>query len=97
MRIPEEVTDRVPSPAVRVWVPAVFRVAEKVPTPPVRVADPGRMALPSFELMLTFPEYPVAIFPEASSAVTLNEMPSPAIFSDGIDARESRDALEGLT
>ena len=54
--MPEEVTESVPSDAVRVREPAVLRVELKEPTPLVRVADEGSVALESLEVMATVPE-----------------------------------------
>jgi hypothetical protein len=45
----------VPSLAVTVFDPAVFKVTEKVFTPLVKVDDPGRIAEPSLEVIETLP------------------------------------------
>ena len=51
----EEVTERVPSDAVRVWEPEVFRVIGKVPFPLVREVAGGRIDWESLEVMETDP------------------------------------------
>ena len=43
------------SVAVRVWLPAVFKVALKVPAPLVSVLLPGRLAWPSVLVNYTVP------------------------------------------
>jgi hypothetical protein len=50
-----EVIEMVPSDAVMVRDPFDLNAIEKVPDPLVRVADDGRTALESFELILTVP------------------------------------------
>jgi hypothetical protein len=54
--MPEEVTESVPSDAVRVREPAVLRVELKEPTPFRSVADDGSVALESLEVIATKPE-----------------------------------------
>jgi hypothetical protein len=70
---------------VRVWLPAVFRVAEKVPTPLVNVAFAGNTAWPSLLVKCTVPLYPVAVRLDASNAVTVNVNAVPAVAEAGAD------------
>ena len=93
---PDEVTEREPSDAVRVREPAVLSVIEKDPTPLVSIADAGRVAFESLEVIATVPEYPVAVFPAVSFAVTeiLNAVPE--IADAGIEPKTSRVAAPGV-
>ena len=88
--IAEEVAESDPSDAVSVLDPAVLRVSENVPTPFKRVAEEGRAAAESEEVIETVPLYPVAVLPEASFAVTIKVKAEPAVAEAGMDesARE---------
>jgi hypothetical protein len=83
MVMAEEVAERLPSDAVRVLDPAVFKVIEKVPTPFTSVAEAGRVATESDEVIATVPVYPLAVFPDASFAVTIKLKPVPAVADEG--------------
>src|SRR6267143_6058420 len=49
------------SVAVRVWFPAVFKVAENVPTPFVKIEFAGKTAPPSLLVKCTVPGYPAVL------------------------------------
>ena len=82
-----EATERVPSDAVMILDPAIFKEMLKVPTPLTRVAEAGSPALGSLEVMTTVPEWPVAVLPAGSLAVTVNEREFPATVEAGTDPR----------
>src|SRR5262245_18846648 len=67
------------SVAVIVWLPAVVRVALNVLVPLLSVALAGRMAWPSVLVKWIAPAYPVAVLPNWSWAVTVNEKAVPAV------------------
>jgi hypothetical protein len=92
-----EVSERGPSDAVRVEVPAVFSLIEKDPVPEVRIVAFGSVAAESLEEIATLPEYPVAVFPAVSFAVTeiLNAVPE--IADAGMDPKTNRVAAPGVT
>ena len=92
----EEVTLRVPSLAVTVLDPAVFNVTEKAFVPLVSVDGDGSTALVSLEVIVTVPAYPVAVFPEASFAVTVTEKLEPAVALPGTELKTRDVALPGL-
>jgi hypothetical protein len=71
------------SVAVMVRLPAVLSVALNVPAPLVSVASAGRLAAPSLLVKWTVPAYPVAVFPAASSAVTVTLNGNPVSDEDG--------------
>ena len=82
-----EVIVRVPAVAVSVLVPEVFRVAVKVPTPFVRVAEAGRVAEASLEVMVTEFEKLVTVLLLESFAVTVNVRAFPAVAEPGTPVR----------
>ena len=81
--------DSEPSLAVRVFEPEVLRVSAKEPTPFVSVAEVGKTAAPSLEAMATVPEYPVAVLPLASLAVTVKLKDEPAVVDAGTEESTS--------
>jgi len=95
--IPSEVVLKPPPLAVMFFTPEDLSVMAKVPTPLVRVDEAGRVACPSFELMETTPENPVAMFPPESRAVTVKVVEFPALTLAGIEVRASWVAFEALT
>jgi hypothetical protein len=95
--IPEEVMERTPSFAVRVWLPVDLRVVVKLPTPLVSVAAGGRVAAGSEDAMLIEPVYPVALFPSWSFAVTVKLKELPATTEDGTKVKAKELAGPGST
>jgi hypothetical protein len=67
------------SVAVKVWVPAVLRIAAKKPMPLLRVEFAGRPARESLLVKFTVPVYPIAVLLSVSRAVTLKDMAAPAV------------------
>src|SRR5947199_207804 len=67
------------SVAVRVRLPAVFSVALNVPTPFVNVPFAGSVAAGSLLVKWTVPVYPVAVFSNVSSALTVKLNVAPAV------------------
>jgi hypothetical protein len=93
----EEVAERDPSDAVRVLDPAVLRVSEKVPTPFKRLAEAGRVAAESEDVIATVPVCPLAVLPAASFAVTVIEKLEPEIVVTGTEVRTSEVADPAFT
>ena len=81
--------DSEPSLAVRVFEPEVLRATAKGPEPFVSVAEVGSTAAESLEVMATVPEYPVAVLPLASCAVTVKLKGEPAVVDAGTEESTS--------
>jgi hypothetical protein len=92
-----EVTVNVPSLAVIVFEPAVFKVIVNDFVPPVSVDEDGKIAAPSLDVIATVPEYPVTVLPEASFAVTVTENGEPAVVLAGTLVKTNEVALPEVT
>jgi hypothetical protein len=92
-----EVMLNVPSLAVTVREPAVFKVIENDFVPLMSVDEDGSTALPSLEVIETVPAYPVAMFPLESFAVTVNENGEPAVVLAGTLVRTNDVAAPEVT
>jgi hypothetical protein len=73
------------SVAVRVWFPAVFKVAENVPTPFVKIEFAGKTAVPSLLVKCTVPAYAAALLLNGSSAVTVKLSAAPPVAVAGAE------------
>jgi hypothetical protein len=73
------------SVAVRVWFPAVFKVAENVPTPPVSIEFAGSTAAPSLLVKCIVPTYAAALLLNGSSAVTVKLSAAPPVAVAGAE------------
>jgi hypothetical protein len=93
----DEVTESVPSEAVRVADPAVLRVTANDFTPLESVEAVGRVAAESEEVRATVPAYPVAVLPAASLAVTVIEKLDPEVLEAGTAVRTKEVAAAGFT
>ena len=85
------------SVTVKVWLPAVFKLTVKLPIPAERMDGEGRVACGSLELKVRVSEYPVAMLPKSSLAVTVELNATPATFVLGTEVNTNTVALFGIT